>query len=258
MHINDQIRFCNLVAIVKQLLGNKACEVNRYIGKVLSDIYFFVENKILDKAHYESNKLIYLIDQLKIINGWDNKAFKIFKSKIINCKNEAEYFGIRMEILTAASLCLHKIFFQLQESPDFSISFFDIYIECTSVHTKNTIDKDTGYKVLSAINKKNKKPYANHKTALSIDTTNILHNDIKNNRHNSSNPSQKEALIAGCNYGSILSFAVSQVSNNITHFGYVRSDNDHLIDIRLKSFLDIYYPINHVIRLPFCHVPFSP
>jgi hypothetical protein len=125
----------------------------------------------------------FLLEDLEIIKGKNKALYKHF-IRLLRLKNLSmdNYFGIRFEIRTAASLITKQINFHFQknESPDFIINNPLFGIECTSGHldiNKNLPPKKVFYKVLSVINKKNTVTYSTKKNILALDVSNLIYHE---------------------------------------------------------------------------------
>ena len=111
------------------------------------------------------------------IKDIDKSMFNRFKRDITRQSHRINWYGIRAEVGIAANLLTNfKGSVTKSESPDFILNkdISPVYLESTMaiVTTKKS---DVLYKIGAAINKKNSKPYANKRTALCIDLTNIFH-----------------------------------------------------------------------------------
>lgn len=122
--------------------------------------------------------LKFLVHHLRTIHDIEPKLHGSFKSKAKRVNTYNDYYGIRMEIKTAAVMASRGVKFSKHERPDFLIhgDFEGVGVECTSVH----YSKDSGGvitpKIVGAIRKKSQKPYASRSIVVHIDITNVMHN----------------------------------------------------------------------------------
>jgi len=147
------------------------------IYKRIKLIEEYINNQDANKAMQEYTYMRLFTKHLFQIREKNSGMFNRFKKDIIRQSHQINWYGIRAEIGIAANLltnfkgCVTK-----SESPDFIINRTEspVYIESTMAIV-NSKKSDVLYKIGAAINKKNSKPYANKRTALCIDLTNIFH-----------------------------------------------------------------------------------
>ncbi len=132
-----------------------------------------------NKFQIAYGSLIMFADDLNIIKSSSPECFKKFKRELIKQRSSISWEGFRFEVRVYASFVKKNIQIKNQESPDFIICHNDqnTYVEATISRVDNQKNKSHLYKILSAINKKNKKVYSNANTALFVDASNILYHD---------------------------------------------------------------------------------
>jgi hypothetical protein len=154
--------------------GNK----NTILAKKLNNLAKLWETAD-KKFHIAYGSLAMFAEDLSIIRSSNPECFKKFKWELIKQRSSLSWEGFRFEVRVCASFLKKKITIKNQESPDFIIYYNDqaVYVEATISRVEQQKNKSHLYKVQSAINKKNKKVYANSNTALFVDASNILHHD---------------------------------------------------------------------------------
>ena len=158
-----------------------------------------------------------------------------------------EYFGARFEVEIALVLHRMGVEFQKRESPDFEVTLGDgekIFIECASANVLSP-KADLTYKVISTLNNKSKKPYANDRAALFIDFTNTLHNSGANGVPIT--PRSLEAALqtaaATSPFGAVAAFAMlSDLDAKSWALGGAAFVLGRATAPALASFLSIYFP----------------
>lgn len=131
------------------------------------------------------------LERLKRLLGELVAAKAFYKHKNYNfseviqklCSNEpSNSFGIRAELMML-SLLLEDI--TKRESPDYFVNTpkGDVYLEVTHVHIRKAQKDTAGYKIAKAVRTKSEMPYANRKTALFLDITNIAYREIEARRN---------------------------------------------------------------------------
>lgn len=170
-----------------------------------------------------------------------------------------EYFGVRFEVEIAFLLHRGNVTFTKSESPDFEITLADgelIFLECCSTNVGRPKENLT-YKITSALTRKSKKPYANEKTALFIDFTNILHNSIRTPTPIDHQDLQRELSHAASQspFGAVAAFAlVNDLDSKGWALGCAAIAFGTATAPALSSFLNIYFPRGeHFLRhgIPF-------
>jgi len=150
------------------------------ITKTLIQIEKFHNEREFEMRDMLHGKIFLLLKHLLEIEEFDVALLEKFRNKLKKVTDN-EYFGERLEINVARSLIEKKIPFTKSERPDFiKINDKDIKIECTSSHleVKLTSEKGILNKIRRTVNKKANESYANEKTALVVDFTNLYYNSL--------------------------------------------------------------------------------
>lgn len=194
-----------------------------------------------------------LVKHLKEIEQFDKALLRKFKKEMLahlRTTNAFDnYFGIRCEINIAASLIRKGVDFKKSESPDFVINRGNLFIECGSTHVSKP-KPSSKFKIGSVINQKSKKAYANSKTALFIDITNIIHNELNTNNNTLEDlvvieKAYIKDVLVNSKFGNVTIFTYRHNrESNYFESTYARIDNNH-IDSHLSVFLDEHYPITN-------------
>lgn len=124
---------------------------------------------------WEAYRLGLLTMDLMLLQKEKRPVFNQFK-KLLLKSTQNEYFGLRFEISTAADLQRSAFNFVKRERPDFEVSTKagNAYIECVNANLANTKSGDLIYKIIQAIEKKERKGYGNlEQTVLFVDFTNV-------------------------------------------------------------------------------------
>jgi hypothetical protein len=218
------------------------------IGEAIKMVSVFHNRGDYANRNVEISKLSMLVKDLQTIGENDQVLLNEFKRKLHDTsKNWGTYFGVRMEINVAASLLRKHVKFVKQESPDFAIPEYGVFIECGSSHKPDDSSADIGDKIRTTITEKSRKAYCNLATLLCMDITNIAAKcgdggieilASKNSVHR-----MVKQILSDTNpgYGSILLFLYFMDTNESFHSSYWRTDND-TITPALLAFLDKHYP----------------
>ncbi|UFH60033.1 hypothetical protein [Sulfurovum mangrovi] len=136
---------------------------------------FYLQKKY-HKARAELGNLAFFIHNLKAVGEYNKKLYKKIKKNIKSNLYDNAFYGHKFEVSITGSLLKNKIKFKKRESPDFEIyNNKTFFLECTSVKfDKNPQNDEIVEKIIKKILEKNKKTYANNKTILSIDITNMF------------------------------------------------------------------------------------
>lgn len=224
---------------------------NRYIDSELRKLKQLHETGNFIQRDKEFIVLDRLFYDLKILELNSPTAFKKFIPQLKSCLIN-EYFGLRLEIHTAAILASHRISFSVSERPDFSIypnTSKQCFIECTSRHlTKPKPSEILVKSIDTAISAKATQEYMNLNTALFIDITNLTAKDWKIVRNTESGIKATKAFISDrinkTLIGSAICFSwIIDLEKLQFDCAYNRVDHNR-IDMSLKNFLDDKYPIN--------------
>lgn len=214
------------------------------IGKALKNVLWYHNNGRYKERDYELARLKMLVKHLEEIRQHDGNMLNSFRSKIN--RDDANYYGFRFEVATAASLIRKKVDFEKTETPDFKVIHdgHEIFIECTSRHLDKPKSKDLKYKIKSAILEKSEKSYCQPNTALFIDITNIYyHSWLKGQLIQSKQLREYVmSLLESIKFGSVVLFVfILNKELNRFELNYLRIDS-HQMDLALKKFLDSFYP----------------
>lgn len=229
-----------------------------YIGRALKGI---TEHHNAGDAIASKNELArfgFLLKHIREIKAVNPSAFAIFLSELLKCMSAKEFFGLRMEIYSAASLTRAGVNWEKQESPDLKIiSEGPLFVECGSAHLEAGKSGDALYKVGSTIAAKGKKPYANNVTALFIDITNVMFhqavNGLQCNRETIRSIARDS--LEKTNYGAALLFQyINDRSLSGIRSGFFRIDNIS-INRNLLTFLDRAYPVKIIEQDPHYVMP---
>ncbi len=218
------------------------------IGEALKNILWYHDNGRHKERDYEIARLNLLVKHLEEIKQHDENMLNSFRSKIN--RDDANYYGFRFEVATAASLIRKKVNFEKTETPDFKIIYgnHEIFIECTSRHLDKPKSRD--YKIKSAILEKSEKSYCLPNTTLFIDITNIYHHSWLKGQLIQSGQLREYviSLLESIKFGSVVLFVfILNKDLNRLELNYLRIDG-YQTDLALKKFLDYYYPLgNHIV-----------
>jgi hypothetical protein len=237
---------------LKTLLGERFIKDNTFnkhpIRQAIDSVLIHHANKDFASRDYINGIITMLVKNLQEVKNGDEKTFKTFSKSIVN-SNDDTYFGIRMEISTAASLIRYNIEFEKTESPDFTLGgeWTGLFIECGSVHLSQVKDssKDLKYKISSVLKEKGRKVYDNDSTALFVDFTNInFQNMVKHFTQEESNlKNYVYHILKGLKFGSvILFFYMVNMDSNKYQWKYHRIDNTYPHELLVK-FLNSTYPL---------------
>lgn len=250
--INFMMTFGTLVVELHRLLGMRFIKGNisdnSQVGQSLQRIVDFNNTGNYYQRDHELIKMTLLVKHLKEIERYDLDLLKIFKKQLYKCDARDKYFGVRFEINIAASLIRKNVIFTKDESPDFRVHKGDgqIFVECGSAHLSKPKPGDVKYKICSVINKKSRKPYCNPVTALFIDITNIIYNNLINAilpEKSEIKEHIKETLFS-IPFGAVILFTyIHNKELNRFESVYIRIDNE-CIDKTLLNFLNEFYPLD--------------
>jgi hypothetical protein len=190
-------------------------------------------------GNIELLKLQLLVEDLRRIEAHSDKLLRYFSAQLHKTKYYQSYFGLRMEIRTAASLIEKGIIFFKAESPDFTVSDRNVYIECGSIHvTSAHVRLET--QIAKPLKGKSVKGYCTPSTALFIDCTNLLFRAP--NTSDQDVRAEVGTVLSSTDFGSTLLFDYHVTADGRLHHSYYRIDNS-VIDNNLLQFLTEYYPL---------------
>lgn len=149
------------------------------VGRMIGDVLDYHDQNQRFVRDWEAFHIGIFAMQLEAIKKKDEDLFRHFRRQLRRI-SEKGYFGFRLEVQTVSIFYQMNIKFRKRESPDFSVKYegAEVFVECCSINLDEPRGKDVSYKVLSALTDKGRKPYANNKTALFLDYTNIFFNSI--------------------------------------------------------------------------------
>jgi hypothetical protein len=223
-----------------------------HIGLALKAARDFAKASRYPMRDFELDKLDFFLRNLKDIENHDRAMFETRKRRLINVLSKGDSFGIRLEIMTCSNFIRNRVDFdpipanQTESTPDFVIHTNpEIFVECGSIHLEGTKEGDLTFKIRRAIRDKSAKPYANHNTALFIDTTNIFyHGMIKDPSLEGNLSDDVSKMLEDTKFGSVLLFRYlfeNRPSRTLIH-GYNRFDNRN-IHVELLNFLNANFPL---------------
>lgn len=201
----------------------------------------------------------FILEDLALIKNSDGDLYKHF-TKLLQQKDLPldNYFGLRCEIRTAASLIYKNVNFEKSETPDFIINSPLFGIECSSAHLQVGVEKppkEVFYKVLSVLNEKGIKNYSTSETVLVLDVSNLLYQEGRNISlsvladMDKAKPRLK-SVVNGSRLSSLIYFYYrwtpkddEQQETGVTLTNsYVRVDNSN-ISTPVRVFLNRFFPI---------------
>jgi hypothetical protein len=149
------------------------------VGRMIGDVLDYHDENQRFVRDWEAFRIGIFAMQLEAIKQKDEDLFRYFRRKLRRI-SEKEYFGFRLEVQTVSIFYQMNIKFRKRESPDFSVEYggAEVFVECCSINLDEPRSKDVSYKVMSALTDKGRSPYANKKTALFLDYTNIFFNSV--------------------------------------------------------------------------------
>jgi len=229
-----------------KLLGDEIANSSPPIKESITKIIELQNNQKEWTSIIELSKMKLFAHHLKLISKYDDKnntqILNSFKKLLKKITDRNRYYGLRYEVDVAATLIHYNCNFKKRESPDFEV-FEDektVFIECTSSHVEEIGTRDLESKLKSTISTKSEKPYCNLQTALSIDITNLLHNEKVQSR-DISIPNIRlivESILEDDGFGSIiLYFYVGDKNDSSFQAKFERIDNTK-IDATLQKVLD--------------------
>lgn len=167
-----------LLARVETLLGNAQCATRDILAGWLREGLGRYGRHDRHGACACAAHVQFLLQDMDQLREEAPAVFSALRIQLRRTGQREDYFGVRQEIRTAASLSTKRIQFQKTECPDFILSTDQgsFGVECTSCQLSGELsqDKDVVYKIQSALKKKARKTYAIYPVVLEIDITNIL------------------------------------------------------------------------------------
>lgn len=243
------LQYISITEELSSLLNFPVIEGNNYsrtyLGQRLKWIMIFNDSAEFIERDAEMLKVALLTKHLKEVKQYNEDIFSQFKRSIKRCMKAADFYGLRMEINTAASLARANIKFTKTESPDFELTVNNenAFIECNSTHFSTDVGNPEN-KIIRAIRHKSKMPYANNNTALFIDVTNLLCKSDGSTQRPIKEIVQEE--LNEKNYGCILLFAyVFYDEGRSINSHYSRIDSRY-ISKNLYEFINQCFPFGKV------------
>jgi hypothetical protein len=245
----DLLQYSLLITQLNRLLDIKFIPTspayNSFLSLSIKSVIELFNKGDITTQKYEMGKLNFLVQSLLEIEQKRPDILLEIKKKMKKAiRNHSNYVGLRFEINEAYAFISKGIKIDYQDKPDFKIitdSNTNLFIECGSVHFFYEPKGDILDKLDSVINEKSSKPYADTKTGLFIDITNLIHTSIKYKIPDITDKIRKRVFENINKYGSVILFVYFADTNG---FGcnYIRIDNVN-IDHTLKKFLDKNYPL---------------
>lgn len=205
--------------------------------------YLFYKRR-LEECSVELSRLGLFLKELEVIKDHNAHVYSKLTKPLRN-QSGAQYYGARMELEVAYKLIYDGVSFRSREAPDFSIAWVDeeIYIECTSTHMDKMPDCDLTYKMANAVSGKGNKPYANARTVIALDVTNLMHHHQQPGEatFNGWEKAVLPALEATALGGVLIYFFMYEPASARIGAAYRRFDHP-TIDPLLRSYLDAWFP----------------
>jgi len=209
------------------------------VGQIILNIFDLYNRGDQLNSNVELLKLQLLVEDLRGIERHSDKLMRYFSSQLHKTKHYQSYFGLRMEIRTAASLIEKGVVFCKAESPDFTVSDRNVYIECGSIHvTSGQVRLDA--QITKPFKSKSTKGYCTPSTVIFIDCTNLLFKAP--NTSDEDIRAEVGNVLLSTDFGSTLLFDYFVTVDGKLHHSYYRIDNSR-IDSNLLQFLTEYYPL---------------
>lgn len=209
----------------------------------------------LEKAAGELYQLEFFCKHLNDVRSARQDVFNELTRRMRQCAQPENYYGLRMETRIASSLVRKELVFELRERPDFSIDGDSLFIECGSVWPVTSDPaKDYRARVESAIQAKNRKRYATHKTILALENTSVIGTMVDQGKLD--DDTDFHAFLAHManrmDFGSVLLFSTVYSHRTFQILsGYNRIDSP-CIDKTLLAFLDRFFHRPEIrVDLPF-------
>jgi hypothetical protein len=246
----DLLQYGILIAELSRLLDIKftpdSTAYHSFLSLSVKSVIELFNKGDFTTQKYELAKLTFLVNSLGAIEANSPKILKKIKKKMkMAIKDHANYLGLRFEINQAYALLSKGVKIEYQDKPDFKVvttKNYELFFECGSTHFFYEPKGDILDKLYTVIKEKSDKSYANLKTGLFIDVTNLVHMSTKNKIPDLSIKMRKVIESTNNNYGAII-LIMYLIDNDRDRFGcnYIRVNNAN-IDSSLNMFLNMYYP----------------
>jgi hypothetical protein len=127
----------SLRAALTRMLGVSIDNQKRPIARSLRNALNHLNAGQIRLAEFHFLRLIGLANNLLALQSARPDLFQHFSKTLGACTRSEQYYGLRFELQTAASLVGRRIDFQKTESPDFTVTHQTqtVHIECGSTHT---------------------------------------------------------------------------------------------------------------------------
>jgi len=217
-----------------------------------------LRSRDLDAATLSIMRLRWFRERLTEVAHHDYKLARLFFRRL-RTNSLGDYFGALCELNNACILISRNLPFKCPDPPDFEVQvdrFLSANLECTSTHLSGESGKALNYKIESAIADKKQKAYANDRTALIIDTTNVMFFSHKGG-HDMNPQGLREHInesVKECGFGAII--LQSQIGdfrpNGLIalELVYERIDGK-TTSVELKALLDMLFPAGeHLLMNP--------
>lgn len=246
--------------------------ITPFVFKVKNGRRSIILNQLIQMADAATNESVprkdfrtdylsinFFIEDLKYIQLNSPKNFQAIRKRLRNQSHTNSWHGYRFEARTLKSFLRKGIAAKCREHPDFELYYngASLFAEAVSplVGLDAALRNTYAYKIKNAILKKNKKDYANQRTILLIDITNILHHSFgRPNLDDLSSAFEEIYNEESIKFGALLFFQVFMTNDHTnTRVSYEtfwkRIDTGNCSSC-LKLFLDEHYPFGHVEATP--------
>lgn len=225
------------------------------IGKALTDVLLHHAFGDTNARDLEMVRLKFLAQDLERLKEKKPQLLKRFRIRVRQAGQNSSYYGFRFEVKMASMLLKDRFDFTMPDPPDFAIEtkFGTAFIECGSSRLHKEKAGELWYKVEAELREKGAKPYANCRTALAMDITNLRFHGMGMD-HPAAMVDLKPRLAEALNktpLGSVLLYAYlyDRVDQRY-HATYTRVDAEAAAP-SLMSILEILAPATGItIKLP--------
>jgi hypothetical protein len=187
----------------------------------------------------------FFVKHLADVRARRPEVFAGLKSRMYQCGQADNYFGLRMEARLASSFARASVPFELQERPDFSIEQGTLFAECGSVWPNtNRAERDYRARIEAKVREKSALRYATPTTILAMEITSVMAAMVSHGRveDKSDLSAYLSDAMNATSFGALLLFhtVYSEESKGISSV-YVRFDSPR-IDPSLLAFMNSRYP----------------
>ena len=259
-HKEEAERFCSyfldLCSRIDNLLGgeNFLTKNNKAVlSKRLFNLIELWNQQKTDDLNRDCASVQKFIEELELVRDKDRNCFESFKKQLIPQRKGQSWPGLRFEVHVAASLYEKGCNIRKRESPDFEIAHNNnqLFVESTSRRFESASKFSHFNKVKEAIYDKSEKKYANKKTALFIEASNIFFCESQ-----MITPIDLEEFYKSLymdekiKYGSIVVFSFRKNNDNKRYESCYRRIEIDGCEPGLKEFLDSLYSNDSFIDTP--------